>query len=166
MLMFRTVEEFLQEWAMESEATLRLLHVLTDESLPQQVVENHFKLGELGWHLAHSIPVFAEQVGLEMISLGDYRSTPTEAAVIADSYKQASDSFVQAMTSAWTDESLMEVRDVFGRESANASTLRFLIQHQAHHRGQMTVLMRQAGLVVPGTYGPSREEWAAMQAQG
>lgn len=84
MLMIRTVEEFLQEWVMESEATLRLLHVLTDESLPQQVMENHFKLGELGWHLAHSIPVFAEQVGLETISLGDYRNTPTEAAVIAD----------------------------------------------------------------------------------
>lgn len=24
----------------------------------------------------------------------------------------------------------------------------------------MTVLMRQAGLVVPGIYGPSKEEWA------
>jgi len=23
----------------------------------------------------------------------------------------------------------------------------------------MTVLMRQAGLVVPGVYGPAREEW-------
>jgi len=37
-----------------------------------------------------------------------------------------------------------------------------LITHQAHHRGQMTVLMRQAGLKVPGVYGPAREEWAAM----
>jgi uncharacterized damage-inducible protein DinB len=25
----------------------------------------------------------------------------------------------------------------------------------------MTVLMRQAGLAVPGVYGPAREEWAA-----
>ncbi len=24
----------------------------------------------------------------------------------------------------------------------------------------MTVLMRQAGLTVPGIYGPSKEEWA------
>ena len=36
-----------------------------------------------------------------------------------------------------------------------------LIRHEAHHRGQMTVLMRQAGLTVPGVYGPSREEWVA-----
>ena len=33
---------------------------------------------------------------------------------------------------------------------------------EAHHRGQMTVLMRQAGLTVPGIYGPAQEEWAAM----
>jgi uncharacterized damage-inducible protein DinB len=26
----------------------------------------------------------------------------------------------------------------------------------------MTVLMRQAGLPVPGVVGPSKEEWAAM----
>jgi uncharacterized damage-inducible protein DinB len=39
--------------------------------------------------------------------------------------------------------------------------LRVLIQHEVHHRGQMTVLMRQAGLEVPGVYGPAREEWAA-----
>jgi uncharacterized damage-inducible protein DinB len=26
----------------------------------------------------------------------------------------------------------------------------------------MTVLMRQAGIKVPGIYGPSKEEWEAM----
>jgi hypothetical protein len=29
----------------------------------------------------------------------------------------------------------------------------------------MTVLMRQAGLKVPGVYGPAREEWAGMGMQ-
>ena len=32
-----------------------------------------------------------------------------------------------------------------------------LINHQNHHRGQMTVLMRQAGLTVPGVYGPAKK---------
>jgi len=31
--------------------------------------------------------------------------------------------------------------------------------HELHHRGQLTVLMRQAGLVVPGIFGPAQEEW-------
>ena len=36
-----------------------------------------------------------------------------------------------------------------------------LVAHQAHHRGQMTVLMRQAELKVPDVYGPTKESWAA-----
>ena len=32
--------------------------------------------------------------------------------------------------------------------------------HHGTHDGP-TVLMRQAGLTVPGVYGPAREEWAA-----
>lgn len=35
--------------------------------------------------------------------------------------------------------------------------LRMLIDHQTHHRGQMTVLLRQAGLTVPGVMGPTKE---------
>ena len=34
--------------------------------------------------------------------------------------------------------------------------------HQIDHRGQMTVLMRQAGLNVPGVYGPSLEGWTSV----
>jgi uncharacterized damage-inducible protein DinB len=34
------------------------------------------------------------------------------------------------------------------------------MKHEIHHRAQMTVLMRQAGLKVPGLYGPAKEEWS------
>jgi len=40
-----------------------------------------------------------------------------------------------------------------------------LIAHQGHHRAQMTVLMRQAGLKVPGVYGPSEADKAAIAAK-
>ncbi|MGO4373779.1 DinB family protein, partial [Paenibacillus sp. MCAF20] len=39
-----------------------------------------------------------------------------------------------------------------------------LIKHEIHHRGQMTVLMRQAGLRVPDLYGPTKEQWAEFGA--
>lgn len=35
--------------------------------------------------------------------------------------------------------------------------LRILINHQTHHLGQMTVLLRQAGLKVPPVMGPTKE---------
>ncbi|HBP64402.1 MAG TPA: hypothetical protein DD730_09030 [Desulfosporosinus sp.] len=51
---------------------------------------------------------------------------------------------------------------MYGETWTNGHTLRALIDHQIHHRGQITVLMRQAGLKVPGIYGPSREDWRQM----
>ena len=51
---------------------------------------------------------------------------------------------------------------MYGESWSRGAVLMSLIVHQAHHRGQMTVLMRQAGLRVPGVYGPAKEDWAAM----
>jgi hypothetical protein len=50
---------------------------------------------------------------------------------------------------------------MYGEEWAKGFVLQCLILHQAHHRGQMEVLMRQAGLKVTGIYGPAEEEWSA-----
>ena len=69
---------------------------------------------------------------------------------------------VAAMKEQWTDETLAEIKDMYGEQWSIATVLGILTSHQTHHRGQMTVLMRQAGLRVPGVYGPSREEWASI----
>ena len=64
----------------------------------------------------------------------------------------------------WTDQTLTVVDDMYGEKWPRGLTVRVLLDHQTHHRGQMTVLMRQAGLKVPGIYGPSKEEWSAYGA--
>ena len=51
--------------------------------------------------------------------------------------------------------------EMYGEKWNRGTTLQILIKHQAHHRGQLTVLMRMAGLKVHGVYGPSKEEWIA-----
>ena len=65
----------------------------------------------------------------------------------------------------WSDATLEVEDEMYGQKWPRGSTLQALIVHQAHHRGQMTVLMRQAGLKVPGVYGPAREEWTAYGMQ-
>ena len=57
---------------------------------------------------------------------------------------------------------LAEKVPMYGQEWARGMVLSVLMVHQTHHRGQMTVLMRQAGLRVPGIYGPAKEDWASM----
>ena len=39
-----------------------------------------------------------------------------------------------------------------------------LLHHLIHHRGQLTLMSRLAGGKVPGLYGPTREEMAALRA--
>jgi hypothetical protein len=68
---------------------------------------------------------------------------------------------LQQVTAAWSDDMLEDDVQAYGMTFKRGFMLDMLIRHEAHHRGQMTVLMRQAGLPVPGPYGPSREEWAS-----
>ena len=65
--------------------------------------------------------------------------------------------FVETLQSKWTDKDLATINDFFGRPMPNSIFLMTLINHQNHHRGQMTVLMRQAGLTVPGCTAPQKK---------
>lgn len=52
----------------------------------------------------------------------------------------------------------MEVEvEALGQNMPRGKVLSMLVQHNIHHRGQMTVLLRQAGLEVPGVMGPTKE---------
>lgn len=160
--MFHTTDEFLQEWNREAEATERILKQLTDASLSQRVTQDHFSLGELGWHLSTTIPVFAEPLGLQVPSPGDPKSVPTCAANITAAYTTTNQTFIKSIKATLKDDDYKERKNIFGMNMPLGAALRILVSHQIHHRGQMTVLMRQAGLQVPGVYGPSREEYAEM----
>ncbi len=56
-MMYRKVDDFIQEWKQESQLTLAVLNALSDEKLGQAIEEGHNTLGWLGWHLTTS-PVF------------------------------------------------------------------------------------------------------------
>ena len=101
-------------------------------------------------------------VGLRITAPAEDAACPESAIEIASAFEKAARSVGVEVGKNWTDETLLEVDDMYGEKWARGMTLYSLVLHQAHHRGQMTVLMRQAGLVVPGVYGPAKEEWAAI----
>lgn len=162
--MFRRLDDFASDWTTDAEVTLKLLDALSDESLPQAVTEGRRTLGRLAWHLAETIPeMMGHTAGIPGVEgPGAGLPTPASADEIRAAYRRAAHSLVPALRAAWTDEMLDEYIPMYGQQWKRGTTLSILIQHQAHHRGQMTVLMRQAGLRVPGVYGPSAEEWEAM----
>jgi len=162
--MLRKIEDFQKDWAYEAESTGKILNSLTDESLSQRVNEGGRSLGFMGWHLTQTLGEMLGLVGLKIDAPAFSQECPTRAADIAAAYEKAAQSVSEQVGTNWTDETLLEEDNMYGDTWARGLTLFYLIAHQAHHRGQMTVLMRQAGLAVPGVYGPAKEEWAAMGA--
>lgn len=160
--MFHTIDEFITSWEFESAATQRVLEELTDESLGREVNHEGRTIARLAWHIATTIPEMMGRTGLAVTGVDEHAPPPAHASAIADSYKAAAASLRDVMRARWTDASLAESDEMYGERWPRTQTLDALILHQAHHRGQLTVLMRQAGLRVPGIYGPAREEWASM----
>jgi uncharacterized damage-inducible protein DinB len=160
--MFRTIEDFRQAWAYESGATLRVLDALTDASLRQPVAPGGRTLERLAWHVVLTLREMLGTAGVSITGPEQADPVPAEAKAIAHHYRNSAKALGDAVAAHWTDAMLLETIPMYGERWTRGATLLSLITHQAHHRGQMTVLMRQAGLQVPGIYGPAREEWAAM----
>lgn len=157
--MFATLDQFLTQWQSEAESTQRLLDALTDASLAQAVAPGHHTLGRIAWHLAQTIVEMMAKTGVHVSGLGEHDPVPGTAHEIAAAYRTAAASLAERLHTEWTDDTLAEVDEMYGERWSRGRTLDALLFHQAHHRGQLTVLMRQAGLQVPGVYGPSRDEW-------
>lgn len=158
--MFRTLEDFLDVWERESELTQRILEGLTDASLKQAITPNDRTLGRIALHIVTTIPEMMSRTGLVFENFDENMSVPSTAKVISKLYSEVSDFMVESIKNQWTDDTLQEEREMYGERWTICATLFGLVSHQIHHRGQLTVLMRQAGLKVPGIYGPSREEWS------
>ncbi len=158
--MFRQVEDFATAWGTEYEGTLKIMRALTDASLGQRVDAQGRTLGRLAWHVTQTVPEMMNRTGLSLEGPDEHAPVPASAAEIVTAYETAGKALLEQVR-RWDDATLLQTRDMYGEQWPNGLTLEILLRHQTHHRGQMTVLMRQAGLKVPGVYGPAREEWAA-----
>jgi uncharacterized damage-inducible protein DinB len=162
--MFRRVADFQKAWEQEKGSTLKVLGALTDASLAQAVTKDDRTLGRMAWHLATTLGEMMERTGLKIAGPAHETPPPASAAAIVAAYGTAAGSVADGV-SGWSDATLEVEDDMYGERWPRGATLQSLVVHQAHHRGQMTVLMRQAGLAVPGVYGPAREEWTAYGMQ-
>jgi len=157
--MYVTIADFIKEWNREAMLTQKVLDGLTDDSLKQQVYPEGRTLGRIAWHLTTSIPDYLANFGLKIDGVENGESVPTSAEEIAETFKSVCTYSAKIIEQQWTDESLKKVQNAFGREESNAQILMGLIKHIVHHRGQVTVLMRQAGIKPFGVYGPPKEDW-------
>lgn len=161
--MFNTIPDFMYAWKAEKEASLKIFNALTDDALSQIVFPGGRTLGKIANHLIETLTEMASAAGLPIEhETPDYQT----ARELLKAYKKTSDILLHIIQQHWTDHSLQEKVMMYHNKAwKKGFVLAVLVLHQAHHRGQMTVLMRQAGLKVPGVYGPAKEEWQAFNLQ-
>ena len=157
--MIRSIEDFVTVWKQESDNTIKLFRGLTDESIRNSGSDVHRDLGRLAWHITTTMGEMLERTGMHVGAPADDAPVPGSAAEIVRTYETSSASMLKGLES-WTDATLDQTDNMYGESWPRRLTLQVLLLHQTHHRGQMTVLMRQAGLPVVGMYGPAKEDWA------
>jgi len=164
--MFRRVDDFKTIWQQEADKTLAVFAAIPDAAAHQAVEVGHRDLRRMAWHLVETILELPQNLGLKVqgpVGLGPdgFIATPPPPtmAEISATYRAVSDSLLDHIGS-WSNTELGRNFTLYGETWTGAFALYVLVSHQTHHRGQMTVLMRQAGLHVPSLYGPTKEGWA------
>lgn len=158
--MYKSIDEFINDWQFEAEKTITIFESLTDDALEKRVWSKGRTMCFIAWHIVLTINEMISETGLKIESNANEEKKLSESvSEIIKWYKQYSNAMVEAIKKNWTDEDLTKEINLYGQKWTISMILVSLIRHQIHHRGQITVLMRQAGLAVPGIYGPSQEEW-------
>jgi membrane protein YdbS with pleckstrin-like domain/uncharacterized damage-inducible protein DinB len=156
--LFTTIDDVVRELEVEAQRTLAVLSSLDEPSLRSRVGPGLRTLAEVAWHLPQSLKSIARHTGLDVDAPDPQMPAPSSPTVIKEVYETAVVSLIAAIRVEWDDTALAIVDDVYGAQWTRGHTLRVVLDHEIHHRGQLIVLMRQAGLRPPAIYGPVAED--------
>jgi uncharacterized damage-inducible protein DinB len=161
-----TREDILQELDHEAGATRRVLERVPEDKLDWRPHEKSFSLGQLAMHVA-TIPGALTQVStldvFEVNPDGIPRPSASSRAELLGALDQSLEQ-ARALLGAMDGDSLaapwkmVDGDNVLLTIPRAAFLRRIMLNHWYHHRGQLTVYLRQTGALVPGVYGPSADE--------
>jgi uncharacterized damage-inducible protein DinB len=159
------IDGMLQELEQEAHTTRRVLERVPDNQLGWRPHKKSMTLGELALHVAMVPGGVAEMVASPSPAQvpGFANPSPASAAELIPALEQSIAKAKKAL-SGMDDATLMETwrlmrgeREVFA--VPRLALLRsIMLNHWYHHRGQLTVYLRELDVPVPSIYGPSADE--------
>ena len=158
---YTKIEDFLKEWSFETKMTQKVFAAIPEDLAYTFQNNNGRTMARIAWHITETIPEMINQTGIEIAEV-DKDFLPESMREIERLYEIVSAVLVEKIKDFWTDANLKDINELYGQKWSIGLTLGILLKHEIHHRGQLTLLMRQAGLKVPGVYGPAQEEWVKM----
>lgn len=156
--MYCKVQDFISDFKEESQKTLQIFNSLTDSSLAAKVYSEGRNIETICRHIIWSLVDMLKTFGLEeMHHQKDQRFENVQEIVRA--YQEQTEKVLNHIPNVISDNQLEDEVEIYGEKWTKKQVLYGFLKHEIHHRAQITVLMRQSGLKVPGIYGPSKEEW-------
>jgi len=159
---------FLAIWDIEAKKTGALLKALPQGKYDFRPDAGGRSLGELAWHLAEGDAYMSMGVAEGGFSMGMKPpgiERPREIAALAPGYERVHAEAVARIKPLSLEQLSRKIPFLMGKELSGGEILwNGVLYHHIHHRGQLSILSRMAGGVVPGMYGPNREETDAMKA--
>jgi uncharacterized damage-inducible protein DinB len=160
------IDGMLQELEDEARSTRRVLERVPDNRLGWRPHEKSRTLGQLAWHIAVVPGAVAEFVALPSPAQApEVRPDPTPAKS-AELIPALDQSIAKAkkILGGMDDATLMATwrmmkgdREIFAIPRA-AMLRSVMLNHWYHHRGQLTVYLRELGVPLPSIYGPTADE--------
>jgi uncharacterized damage-inducible protein DinB len=159
------IDGMLQELEQEAQTTRRVLERISDSQLTWRPHEKARTLGELALHVAMVPGAVAEFVGTQSTVQAPEFIDPSPKSA-AELLPALDESIAKAkkVLSGMDDDTLMGTwrmmkgeRELFALPRV-AMLRSIMLNHWYHHRGQLTVYLRQLDVPVPSIYGPSADE--------
>lgn len=162
------VDALLPEFDHEVALTRRLLERLPDGRLDYQPHPKSMTLGALATHLGQlghwgRMTIAESGVDLEVMGRLTTADQPTSCAAVLAAFDEKMAGARTALTGRTDAELLAPWTLRRGQQTfftmPKASCWRtFVMNHLIHHRGQLTVYLRELDVPLPSLYGPSADE--------
>ena len=155
-------EVLLSVWGQEHERTMSVLESLPEDQYDFRPDPENRSIGEMAWHLAEGEGFITSAVSAGTFDPGNSRlpelKRPRTIAELAPAFDKVHELAVARVRGLTQEQLGASITFPDGSEPPVSDVLwTNVIFHNIHHRGQLMLLMRQAGGAVPGIYGPNRE---------
>jgi len=159
-----TAKALLQELEQEAQTTRRVLERVPGDRLTWKPHDKSMSLGQLALHVAMVPGAVAEISRQSTVQVPDFKHpTPTSPAELIPALEQ-SIAKAREIVGAMDDAALARTWRVMDGDKevmalpVGALLRSIMLNHWYHHRGQLSVYLRQVGVPVPSIYGPSADE--------
>lgn len=159
-----TTVALLQELEQEAATTRRVLERVPGDRLTWKPHPKSMSLGQLSLHVANIPGAIAQAVCQSPFQVPDFNQPSVTSSVELIPALDQSIAKAKEIVGAMDDEAMAKTWRVVDGDTevmtmpVGAVLRSIMLNHWYHHRGQLSVYLRELGVPVPSIYGPSADE--------